>query len=61
MVTGARTRGLPLPVCLCPDDGTKYQDTIYSDRWLEEIGLLAETNAVIDRLRADGLSFRLAS
>ncbi|MFD8813368.1 pyridoxal-phosphate dependent enzyme [Streptomyces sp. NPDC059627] len=57
MVTGSVDRETSLPMCLCPDDGTKYLDTFYSDRWLADIGLLDETTAAIDRLRSDGLSF----
>jgi cysteine synthase len=59
MATGAGRRQTSLPMCLCPDDGTKYLDTFYSDRWLADIGLLDETTEVIGRLRADGLSFSL--
>ncbi|MFD2689816.1 pyridoxal-phosphate dependent enzyme [Streptomyces phyllanthi] len=58
MVTGTGRRETSLPMCLCPDDGTKYLDTFYSDRWLADIGLLDQTTAAIDRLRSDGLSFR---
>ena len=59
MVTRARRRATSFPMCLCPDEGTKYLDTFYSDRWLADIGLLDETTAAIDRLRSDGLSFGL--
>jgi N-(2-amino-2-carboxyethyl)-L-glutamate synthase len=59
MVTGAGRRETSLPMCLCPDDGTKYLDTFYSDSWLADIGLLDETTAVIDRLRSEGLRFGL--
>lgn len=45
------------PLCVCPDDGTKYLDTLYSDRWLADQGLYEETRTTIDRLRAEGLSF----
>lgn len=57
MVAAERRKTL-FPVCLCPDNGTKYLDTFYSDRWLADIGLLGETVAAIGRLRADGLRFR---
>ncbi|MFI0479429.1 pyridoxal-phosphate dependent enzyme [Actinomadura sp. 9N215] len=59
MVTGAERRGTMFPLCLCPDDGSKYLDAFYADRWLSDIGLLDETTAVIERLRADGLRFTL--
>lgn len=57
MATGAGRHKSSLPMCLCADDGTKYLDTFYSDRWLADIGLLDETTAVIDRLRAHGMRF----
>jgi cysteine synthase len=57
MVMDEKWREASLPLCLCPDDGTKYADTLYSDRWLADQGLLEETLATIDRLRAEGLSF----
>ncbi|MFJ5309795.1 pyridoxal-phosphate dependent enzyme [Streptomyces sp. NPDC088350] len=58
MVAAAERRKTLFPLCLCPDEGTKYLDTFYSDRWLADIGLFGETVAAIDRLRADGLRFR---
>jgi cysteine synthase len=57
MVMDEKWRETSLPLCLCPDDGTKYVYTIYSDRWLADQGLLAETHTTIDRLRAEGLHF----
>jgi len=57
MVMDEKWREASLPLCVCPDDGTKYMDTLYSDRWLVDQGLFEETLATIDRLRAEGLSF----
>lgn len=47
------------PLCLSPDDSVKYQDTVYDDGWLKEMGLLDEVCEIADRFRADGLSFEL--
>jgi cysteine synthase A len=29
--------GIERPLCICPDDGGKYEQTIYSDDWLSKI------------------------
>jgi cysteine synthase len=57
MAMDERWRETSLSLCLCPDDGSKYADTIYSDRWLADQGLLEETLTTIDRLRFEGLRF----
>jgi cysteine synthase len=57
MAMDRRWRETSLSLCLCPDDGSKYADTVYSDSWLGDQGLLEETLATIDRLRFEGLRF----
>ncbi|NUR70875.1 MAG: pyridoxal-phosphate dependent enzyme [Hamadaea sp.] len=46
------------PLCLAPDDAAKYEDSIYSDEWLEQVNLADDVEAAIDRWRADGLAFK---
>ena len=48
------------PLCLSPDDCTKYEDTVYDDGWLEQVNLCDEVFAIMERTRADGLSFELS-
>lgn len=47
------------PLCLCPDDGTKYADTLYDDGWLRRGGVLADVQESIARFRRDDLAYRL--
>lgn len=43
------------PVCLCPDTGEKYRDSVFDDGWSSAIGLdVAETSA---RLDYEGIRF----
>jgi cysteine synthase A len=49
------------PLCLSPDDDSKYEDTVYDDNWLDQMMLREEVADVIHCLRADGLRFRLSS
>jgi N-(2-amino-2-carboxyethyl)-L-glutamate synthase len=37
-------------VCLCPDDGTKYVDTIYDDTWLDRHGIDVTSARIPGRL-----------
>jgi cysteine synthase len=39
------------PLCLLPDGGDRYRDTVYDDRWLDDQGLLGQ---VLDRVRRLG-------
>lgn len=48
-----------LPMCLCPDGGEKYTDTVYSDDWLALNGVAESVEQTIVRLRNDGLTFHL--
>jgi N-(2-amino-2-carboxyethyl)-L-glutamate synthase len=48
------------PVCLLADGGQRYRNTIYSDGWLREKDRLNGVRQRVDKLRAEGLSFRLA-
>ncbi|SNT48553.1 cysteine synthase A [Asanoa hainanensis] len=48
-----------LPLCLSPDDASKYEDTVYDDRWLDHVGLTDSVGRAVDRLRADGLTIEL--
>lgn len=45
------------PLCLSPDDCSRYEDTVYDDGWLDRTGLWQDVRATIDRFRAEGLSF----
>lgn len=37
------------PICLCPDTGEKYRDSVYDDRWSSGIGLdVGEASASIE-------------
>jgi N-(2-amino-2-carboxyethyl)-L-glutamate synthase len=45
------------PVCLCPDDGRKYLDAFYDDRWLARNGLLEAVERSTARFRELGVSF----
>ncbi|GAB1818963.1 pyridoxal-phosphate dependent enzyme [Herbidospora sp. RD11066] len=47
------------PLCLCPDSGVAYADTLYDDRWLTAHGLIGPTTAAEARFRADGVRFHL--
>ncbi|GII79742.1 2,3-diaminopropionate biosynthesis protein SbnA [Sphaerisporangium rufum] len=42
-------------VCVCPDDGVKYRDTIYDAGWVRDQGI--DVEAVLDRHDAAGLRF----
>lgn len=57
MAMDEKWRETSFSLCLCPDDGTKYADTIYSDCWLTDQGLLDETLTTNDRLRSEGMRF----
>ena len=46
------------PLCLCPDSGDKYASTVYDDAWLRRSGIADDVGHRIERLRADGLTFR---
>ncbi|GAA2216577.1 cysteine synthase family protein [Micromonospora olivasterospora] len=35
----ARDHGLSRVACVCPDDGRKYEGSLFNDRWLREHGL----------------------
>lgn len=48
------------PVCLCPDDGGKYEGTLYNENWLMDGGLFTGVKDAADGFRAAGLMFRLA-
>jgi len=43
------------PVCVCPDDGTRYRHTIYNDTWITEHDI--DLNQATERLTALGLRF----
>jgi cysteine synthase A len=49
------------PLCLSPDDASKYEDTVYDDSWLDRANLSDEVFTIMARARAEGLSFTLAS
>jgi cysteine synthase A len=34
-------------LCICADGGEKYESTIYSDRWMESIGAIAQPTGVV--------------
>ncbi|MFB6714238.1 pyridoxal-phosphate dependent enzyme [Streptomyces sp. NPDC056358] len=46
-----------LPVCLAADGGRKYRDTLYSDNWATEQGIVREITAAVNQLRSEGLFF----
>ncbi|HEY0637766.1 MAG TPA: pyridoxal-phosphate dependent enzyme [Pseudonocardiaceae bacterium] len=46
------------PLCLCPDSGDKYADTVYNDDWLRDRGADQDVARATEQLRADGLEFR---
>jgi cysteine synthase len=46
-----------LPLCLCADDGERYEDSLYNDRWLADAEALDAVERSIERLRGDGLAF----
>lgn len=50
-----------LSVCLCPDGGQAYLDTIYADEWLADNEVRADVDAALRRLRAAGVGFTLAT
>lgn len=45
-------------LCLAPDDASKYEDSIYSDAWLEQMVLTDTVNATMRQWRAKGLAFK---
>ncbi|MFF9349422.1 pyridoxal-phosphate dependent enzyme [Streptomyces sp. NPDC014734] len=46
-----------LAVCLAADGGEKYHDTLYSDDWADEQGIVKEVAAAAEQLRCEGLFF----
>jgi cysteine synthase len=46
-------------LCLCPDGGDKYLDTLYRDEWLETAGVLTDIKEAHNDFRAHGLRFEL--
>src|ERR1017187_394669 len=46
------------PVCVCPDSGGKYADTLYDDDWLMTVQMSAVVKESIDSFRAAGLAFQ---
>ncbi|MFE7429811.1 pyridoxal-phosphate dependent enzyme [Streptomyces sp. NPDC014735] len=46
-----------IAVCLAADGGVKYRDTLYSDDWAGERGIVKEIAAAMERLRREGLFF----
>ncbi|NUT32224.1 MAG: pyridoxal-phosphate dependent enzyme [Hamadaea sp.] len=45
-------------LCLAPDDATKYEDSIFSDAWLDRVALTGAVDATMRRWRAEGLAFK---
>lgn len=45
------------PVAVLPDGGTNYADTVYSDEWLADRGVLHRVNAAAALHRGKGLKF----
>ncbi|WP_409462528.1 pyridoxal-phosphate dependent enzyme [Amycolatopsis sp. GA6-003] len=44
---------------LCPDDGSKYEGTIYADKWLDETRLSVEVHRTIEKFRSAGAAFTI--
>jgi cysteine synthase len=47
------------PVCICPDGGASYADTLYDDDWLMAMHVFADVKEAVDGFRAAGLTFGL--
>ncbi len=47
------------PLCVSPDDATRYEDTLYDDGWLRLNNLYGAVCATMAALRADGLTFSM--
>lgn len=45
------------PLCVCADDGARYADTLYDQRWLAASGLSGDVDAERRALRDAGLRF----
>lgn len=50
---------LERPLCLCPDEGAKYRDTLYSNRWIAEQGLELSAALLTPLPGGDPVTFEL--
>jgi cysteine synthase A len=46
----ARRSEVVNPVCVCPDGGAGYEDTVYDDSWVSERGLRVDGECAYDRV-----------